>query len=67
MQSKQISCSSNWSCATHENRRDKKEKKELSKGEDEGRRRRQYTEGERNTRGVRRQGMPQEEDLMKEW
>ena len=67
MHNKQITCSSSFSCATHQNRRHKEERKELSKVEDKDRRRIQYTEGERSTRGGRRQGMPQEEDLMKEW
>ena len=38
-----------------------------NKGSEKDRISRQYTEGERNTGDGRRQGVPQEEHLMKEW
>ena len=63
----QITCSVSWSCATHQNRSEIEEKKGANKEEGKDRISRQYTEGERNTGDGRRQGVPQEEHLMKEW
>ena len=61
----QVTCSSTTSCATHQQRSAKENKEGTAKGQNKLSRK-NIQEG-RNSGGGRRQGTPEEENLMKEW